>query len=155
MHRHLSSLSHVKAVTHALVNDVSNGESTPDETSLFSILWENEVGILKGSSCSNCDSRLSETCHVEGYLSLSLTHVEDGIHFLNSYHEFPNSGQQTGLYVVKLASSNIAYELWNTEGTLQIHNSEYLQRRKGMSVLHLTGVVGKNLAKGYILFGKM
>lgn len=100
MDRHLPTLTNILHITHALIDHLLDGESSPNEGSLFSILREDQIMIFEGGCNTHRDSCLPKTSHVEWYLSLSLTHVQHCIHFINSDHGLEYTIEGGGRYIV-------------------------------------------------------
>ena len=65
MDRHLLALAQVILIASQLVAHLLDGETAPKEGTSFTILGEDQVGVVKGCSSANTRSLFTKLCHVE------------------------------------------------------------------------------------------
>jgi len=82
MDRHLSSLGVISDVTNTLIDEFLDGVSSPQESTLFSVLSPDEIFKFEGSSTTDNAGSFTETWHVKRDSSLSLRHQEEIVHLL-------------------------------------------------------------------------
>lgn len=65
MNRHLLALSEIILVTCQLVSHLLDGKSAPKERTCLTVLWEEQVLVVKGRSCADARGFLTELSHVK------------------------------------------------------------------------------------------
>ena len=86
MNRHLLATAQVILISSELVAHLLDRESAPQESASLTVLREDQVMVLKRSSCANTRCLLAELCHVERDACLALCCVVDHISFVDGDH---------------------------------------------------------------------
>mmetsp|Transcript_33339 Transcript_33339/g.91982 ORF Transcript_33339/g.91982 Transcript_33339/m.91982 type:complete len:397 (-) Transcript_33339:175-1365(-) len=86
MHGHLTSLTRVGALAHALVNDLLDGKSPLHESAQFSVLRPEHVVESERCRRANTGSLLASARHVERNPALPLERVEDLVDDAHTNH---------------------------------------------------------------------
>jgi len=88
MHWHLLTVSIILPVTTELMGHLLDRESSPKESSTFSVLGEDQVVIAKSGCSANIACLFSGLRHVEADSALALSLVEDSVCFVHGDHGF-------------------------------------------------------------------
>jgi len=131
MDGHLLALTEIVSVTRQLVSHLLDGETSPQESTCLTVLGEDQVLALKGSSCANAGSFLAELSHVERDSALSLSGVVDLVSFIHSDHGV--------VHLEEFLFRNGSVVSWCHDVTLFVHHSETLDLFEGTFELHVSG----------------
>ena len=83
---HLFTFTQVVLVARKLVGHLLDTKTSPEESSCFSILWEDQVMVFECGSSTYARSFFSELSHIERYSTLSLSSVVHLISLVHGYH---------------------------------------------------------------------
>lgn len=86
MHGHLLSASKIIIVAIALIDELINAKTAPDQDTRLPILAVDDVAHLQGSGTANMGCLLTKVGHIEGDAALSLRFVQYFIHCRQQEH---------------------------------------------------------------------
>lgn len=147
MDRHLTTFTEIVDITNTLVEHISNSVASVNDSTLFSVLRENQIFEFKGSTNTNSGGLFTKGRHVERNLTLSLGHVQDSVDFFNLNHGIEDSIQDiVGDIFVLRRSNKISLQIddsesrngWRLSGCIELESVDFFTIIESLVMLHVT-----------------